>query len=393
MYSTTALVFLLVVPFIADAEKDVWLDVKCEEKFVPENCDLTKIKLLTVEDIERCGPAKLPLAARNYYLGWAGRGVTYRENREAFSRIFEKPKMLRDVSKNSLEITTLDQKVSFPVGIAPSALHKLANPEGEKATAAAAAALDTIMILSCYATTRLEDVAEKVKGTGANLWLQIYTFKNRQFTIDLVRRAEESGFKAIVLTVDSYVFPDIFCDAKHSPAIADMQLANAPVKFSQFEPALMTFDDIKWLKTITKLPIVAKGILTGDDAAKAILAGASAIIVSNHGGRQLDGLPASIDALPAVVKAVKNYHPRRDVYMDGGIRNGFDVYKAIARGAKMVFIGRPALWGLALEGERGVKRVLHILKSEFNTTMLMTGHANPSQINGQSIIPSIDNYN
>ncbi|GIX98492.1 hydroxyacid oxidase 1 [Caerostris extrusa] len=204
------------------------------------------------------------------------------------------------------------------------------------------------MILSSFASTLLEDVALAAQNSSLHLWMQTYIFDNRTWTTTLVRRAEMSGFKGIVLTADSPIDATVTCNVRMSLENDDQVLtANIDqhkVKFS----ASATFKDIAWLKRITKLPIIVKGLLSGEDAKLAILAGASAILVSNHGGRQMDGDPATIDALPAVVEAVNRLLPRRDVFLDGGVRSGHDIYKALARGAKMVFVGRPIIWGLAL---------------------------------------------
>ncbi|GIX84479.1 (S)-2-hydroxy-acid oxidase GLO1 [Caerostris darwini] len=201
--------------------------------------------------------------------------------------------MLRDVSKNILETSTLGQKVDFPIGLSPVALHKLAHPEGELGTVAGISSFRTIMILSSFASTLLEEVAVAAQNSSLHLWMQTYIFDNRTWTTTLVRRAEMSGFKGIVLTADSPIDATVTCNVRMSLENEDQVLtANIDqhkVKFS----ASATFKDISWLKSITKLPIIVKGLLSGEDAKLAILAGASAILVSNHGGRQMDGDPAT----------------------------------------------------------------------------------------------------
>ncbi|GFT99918.1 hydroxyacid oxidase [Nephila pilipes] len=307
------------------------------------------LDLLTVDDYDRCAPARLPLGSRNYYLGAAGRRITYKRNKNAFDKIEIVPQILRDVSKNSIKASTLGVQLDFPIGLAPLALHKLANPRGELATVEGISSFRTIMILSTMASTLLEDVAQAARNTHITLWMQTYFFDNRSWTTDLVRRAESAGFKGIVLVVDSPISSTLTCDGRGSLELPDgVKYENIDRNLAKSR-ASATFKDITWLKSITKLPIIIKGILSGSDATLAVLAGASAILVSNHGGRQVDGEPATIDALPGVVDAVNRLIPRRDVYLDGGVRSGQDIYKAIARGAKMVFVGRPYIWGLTLE--------------------------------------------
>ncbi|GFS96464.1 hydroxyacid oxidase [Nephila pilipes] len=259
------------------------------------------------------------------------------------------PRMLRDVSKNSIEASALGVQLDFPIGLAPLALHKLADPRGELSTVEGISSFRTIMILSSMASTLIEDVGQAARNTPITLWMQTYIFDNRTWTTELVRRAERAGFKGIVITADSPVDGTITCDGRGSLELPDgVKVENIDGNQMKYSAAA-TFKDITWLKSITKLPIVVKGILSGSDATLAVLAGASAILVSNHGGRQMDGDPATIDALPGVVDAVNRLIPRRDVYLDGGVRSGQDIYKAIARGAKMVFVGRPYIWGLTLE--------------------------------------------
>ncbi|GBL85986.1 Hydroxyacid oxidase 1 [Araneus ventricosus] len=377
-----------ILSFVLSRE-DIWNRIPCNEEYQPSNCDFEKIDLVTVDAYDRCGPAKLPLPARNYFLGAAGRRTTYRRNKDAFDEIEIVPRMLRDVSKNTLETSTLGLDVDFPIGLSPVALQRLADPNGEIATVAGISSFRTIMILSSFASTLLEEVAKAAQDSSIHLWMQMYIFDNRTWTTTLIRRAERSGFKGIVITADAPVDGTLTCDArKEILEQGEVDLVNIDASKIKFSPSAV-FRDISWLKSLTKLPIIIKGLLSGSDATRAILAGASAILVSNHGGRQMDGDPAAIEALPGVVDAVNKLFPRRDVYMDGGVRSGQDVFKAIARGAKMVFIGRPIIWGLAIGGAKGVNNVMTALRNEFNETMLLDGASNVKEIKRDTLIPMV----
>ncbi|GFY50443.1 hydroxyacid oxidase [Trichonephila inaurata madagascariensis] len=314
--------------------RDIWNHIPCNEEYHPPNCDFRELNLVTLDDYDRCGPAMLPLNARNYFLGAAGRRITYMKNKNEFDKIEVVPRMLRDVSKNTLETSTLGIQLDFPIGLSPVALHKLADPRGELATVEGISPFRTIMILSSMATTLIEDVGQAAQHTNITLWMQTYIFDNRTWTLELVRRAERAGFKGVVVTADAPVDGTITCDGRQSIGESDGELiVNLDITQHKLSPSA-TFKDIAWLRSFTKLPIIVKGILSGDDATRAIMAGASAILVSNHGGRQMDGDPATINALPGVVDAVNRMFPRRDVFLDGGIRRGTDVYKALARGRR-----------------------------------------------------------
>ncbi|XP_035224020.1 peroxisomal (S)-2-hydroxy-acid oxidase GLO4-like [Stegodyphus dumicola] len=368
-------------------------EVPCDTYFQPNNCDLDKLRRLTVDDFDRCAPAYLEIPFRNYFLGAAGRRITYQENIKAYRRVKILPKILRDVSRNEVTTTVLGLDVDFPIGISPVAQQKFAHPEGEVATAAALGGMKTVMILSTLSSSLIEDVAFAARNSPSHLWMQVYVFQNRSITIDIIRRAERAGFKAIVVTVDSPILGDVTCGSRSLAGTVGDGFANLPNR-RQMPPldASLTFKDITWLTSITRLPIIAKGVLSGDDAKRAVLAGASAVLVSNHGGRQVDTAPATIDVLPDVVEAVNQINPRGEVYIDGGIRSGNDVFKALAMGAKMAFIGRPTIWGLAWAGSHGVKTVLQILRTEFNETMIMAGTSSPCDVRRATVIPGRLNY-
>uniref|UniRef100_A0A669QRN5 (S)-2-hydroxy-acid oxidase n=1 Tax=Phasianus colchicus TaxID=9054 RepID=A0A669QRN5_PHACC len=293
-----------------------------------------------------------------------------------------RPRMLRDVSMLDTRTKILGTEISFPVGIAPTGFHQLACPDGEKSTARAAKAMGTCYIASTYSTCSLEEIA--AAAPGGFRWFQLYIHRNRAVSRQLVQQAEALGFQGLVLTADLPYTGKRRNDVRNGFQLPPhMKLKNLEGAFegndrseyglppNSLDPSV-TWDDIYWLRSLTHLPIIIKGILTKEDAELAVRHGVQGIIVSNHGGRQLDGAPATIDALVEVVEAVRG---RVEVYLDGGIRKGSDVLKALALGAKCVFIGRPALWGLAYkQGEEGLQDVLRILHDEFRLSMALAGN-------------------
>ncbi|XP_040068204.1 hydroxyacid oxidase 1-like [Ixodes scapularis] len=298
------------------------------------------------------------------------------------------PRVLGDVSERQIKVTLLgDQKVSMPVCISPSALHKRWHPDGEIATARAAHAERTLMVLSIYSSTSMEVVKREVPG--GLFWLQLQFAVDRDLTRSLVRRAERAGYRALVVTADCPVFGKQVGLIKRpylKPPIGDFAFT-IPNRFyismvSVIDPA-QSWDDITWLKSITSLPLVLKGITNAEDAEEAISRGVSAILVSNHGGRQLDGQPATIEVLPEVVRAVRG---RVEVYIDGGVRHGTDVIKALALGAKAVFVGRPTIWGLAYNGEAGVRQMLSILRQEVDQDLALMGCSSIDQLVPEMVV-------
>jgi 4-hydroxymandelate oxidase len=334
----------------------------------------------------------LPREYYDYYAGGAGDEVTLKENRAAFERIGIIPRVLVDVSTIDMSTTILSQPIRLPALIAPTAFHTLACPDGELATAKAAALAGTIMVLSTLSNTPLEDVA---KGSTGPLWFQLYIYRDRSLTRELVMRAEAAGYQAICVTVDAPVLGKRERDIKNRFAlpygISIANLAGDPRGtmstipsgsslsdyFQQFLDQSLRWEDVEWLKSITSLPIVLKGIQHPEDGRLAVEHGASAIIVSNHGGRQLDTVPGTIDLLPYVVDAVQD---RLEVLMDGGIRRGTDMVKALALGAKAILIGRPILWGLSIGGETGVLKILNLLAQELNHAMALCGATKVTEI-------------
>jgi 4-hydroxymandelate oxidase len=342
------------------------------------------VPYLNLAEIELAARERLTSLAYEYYAGGANDEVTVRENRAAFERLALRYRVLVDVSRRSTRTTVLGTPVDFPVLVAPTAFQRLACDDGELATARAATASGTIMILSTAATCSIEDVG----AVGGQLWFQLYVYSDRGLTKALVERAEAAGMKAIVLTVDAPILGRRERDLRNRFHLPDgIRLANVPSSGSVPMPtghgesglanhfasgidAGVTWKDVDWLRSITRLPVLIKGIVRGDDAARAVDRGAAGIIVSNHGGRQLDTAIASVRALPEVAEAVAG---RAEVLLDGGVRRGTDVIKAIALGARAVLVGRPVVWGLAAGGEGGARRVLDLLRAEIDQAMALCG--------------------
>jgi len=275
--------------------------------------------------------------------------------------------MLVDVSQTTAATSVLGTEVGFPVLVAPMAFQGLAHPDGERATARGAAAAETIMCLSTLSTVSLEEAAEA--APGGKRWFQLYWGPDRAKVQDLLARAEAAGYRAIVVTVD---LPEVGRRER------DLRTGfETPASLSDVTDNSLTWRDLEWLRAQTALPVLVKGILTGEDAVLATEAGVEGIVVSNHGGRQLDGVAASLDALPEVVEAVGD---RAEVLLDGGVRRGTDVVKALALGARVVLVGRAALYGLAVDGAGGVERVLTLLREEVELALALCGCASPADV-------------
>lgn len=318
-------------------------------------------------DYERLAQPRIEPAAWDYYRSGSDDEVTLRANRAAFERIRLRPRVLVDVSRCDMRTTVLGTPVSMPILIAPTAFHGLAHPEGECATARGAGRAETLMVASTSSTRSLEEIAQAARGP---LWFQLY-IHDRRSTEELVGRAADAGYRALVVTVDSprwgYKEAAIRSGFRLPPHLKKGNFAGGdPADVD----ATLTWESLDWLRARTHLPIVLKGVLTGEDAALAMEHGVGGIVVSNHGGRQLDGVAASIEALPEVVAAVRG---RCEVYVDSGIRRGTDVLKALALGARAVLVGRPSLWGLAVDGADGVTAVLALLRDELERAMALAG--------------------
>ncbi|NXG34165.1 HAOX2 oxidase, partial [Dromaius novaehollandiae] len=329
--------------------------------------------MVCLSDFEAYAKKYLPKTAWDFFAAGADDGTTRDDNILAYKRIRFRPRMLRDVSVMDIRTKLLGTEISFPVGIAPTGFHQLAWPDGEKSTARAAKAMNICYIASTYSTSSLEEIS--AAAPGGFQWFQLYIHRNRAVSKQLVQQAEALGFQGLVLTADLPYTGKRRDDVRNGfrlpphMSLKNLEAAFEVCKMIYLDPSV-TWNDIYWLQSLTRLPIILKGILTKEDAELAVRHGVQGIIVSNHGGRQLDGGPATIDALVEVVEAVQG---RAEVYLDGGIRKGSDVLKALALGAKCVFIGRPALWGLAYKGEEGLQDVLRILRDEFRLSMALTG--------------------
>lgn len=345
---------------------------------------------VNVAEYERYAKNTLPRNAFGYYASGSNDMITLRENRDAFARLRLMPKILVDVSAIDMQTTVLGEKVSFPICIAPTAMQKMAHPDGECATSRAAARHGILMTLSSWSTTPLEEVASA--APQGFRWFQLYVYKDRAVTLDLVRRAERAGYKALAVTVDTPVLGRREADIKNRFALpSHLTMGNfskaggahadgtkaagstgsglASYVASLIDKTL-TWDDIAWLRRNTKLKIVVKGVMTAEDAIASVRHGVDGIWVSNHGARQLDTTPATIEVLPEIVRAVNG---KVEVYIDGGITRGTDALKALALGARAVFVGRPSLWGLAHSGEDGVFNIMNLMKEELALAMMLSG--------------------
>jgi 4-hydroxymandelate oxidase len=339
-------------------------------------------------DFEPLAKAKMPVMGWEYVSGGAADELTMKWNKEAFQRIRLKPRVLVDVSRLDTRITLFGQEHAFPIILAPTAAQKLTHPEGELATARGASAANTAMVLSSFSNTSLEDVAAVTKKP---LWFQLYAQTDHGFTRELVQRAEAGGYRALCLTVDTPI-----TGARNRETRANVKLQSLPNMkglkgfgnestvqtgsldiFSSVLDAALSWKDVEWLRSFAEVPLLVKGVLNPDDADRAVQAGVAGIMVSNHGGRNLDTVPATIDALPQVADKVAGRVP---VFVDGGIRRGTDVLKALALGANAVLIGRPYLYGLGAEGEAGVTKVINILQREFAMAMALTGRTTIASI-------------
>lgn len=348
------------------------------------------MELLKLRDFEAAAAERLSAAALGYYRSGADEEITLVENEAAWQRLQIHPRVLVDVSKRDLTTEVLGQKLSFPVVVAPLACQAMAHPEGELATVRAAGAVGTAMVLSTISNTSVEQVAAASSGP---VWFQLYVSRERTEAHELVARVEEAGCSALVVTADVPVLGRREADVHSGFRLPDdLELPNlagggrslreAPAKGHSaleehvsraLDPSL-SWKDIEQFASRTRLPVLVKGILRADDARRAFDHGARGIVVSNHGGRQLDTVPATAQVLGEIVEAVAD---RGEVLVDGGIRKGTDVFKALALGARAVLLGRPVLWGLAVDGEAGVRRVLEMLRDEFDRALTLAGCPSP----------------
>src|SRR5271157_2960988 len=322
-------------------------------------------RLLSLFDFETEAQKRISHGAWARISGAAADEITLRWNHEAYERIRLKPRILVDVSKLDTRVTLFGQEFPFPILLAPTGGQRLIHPEGELAAVRGAAAANATYVISSSASLRVADIAKAAKGP---VWFQLYVQKDRGFTRDLVQSAEDSGCRALCVTVDSPTFGARNREERAKGELPERELPNLQGK-DYLDPSL-TWKDIDWLRSFARRPVLLKGVLNPDGAATGVKAGVSGIIVSNHGARNLDTVPATIDALPLVVEKVAGRVP---VLVDGGVRRGTDVVKALALGAQAVEIGRPYLWGLGVAGATGVTRVVQILRQEFEMALALLG--------------------
>ena len=346
-----------------------------------------------VADWEQLAEAKVPPEVWCYFAGGTEDEVTLRANRAAFSRWRLRPRVLVDVADVRTDVELLGQRLATPILAAPTAMHRLLDPEGELATVRACAATGTLMCVSTITTTRHPEIRDA--APGAPRWQQVYILLDRGRTEAHLDEAAGCGYSAVVLTVDTPYWArrerDLRLGFRIPPdlpipyAAADDSQRSEGIAFVPVSPSV-SWRDVEWLAGRTRLPVLVKGILTREDARLAVEHGAAGVIVSNHGGRQLDGVAASLDALPEVVEAVDGRVP---VLMDGGVRRGTDAIKALALGAEAVLVGRPLLYGLAAGGRAGVEHVLGLLHDELQRGLALLGCTRPAEVGPAHVEPVV----
>ena len=344
-----------------------------------------------VNQFEKAASSSLPKNIFDFFAGGAGEELSLRENITAFDRLKLMPRILKGINTPSLSTKILGQDVSLPLLIAPMAFQRLVHKQGETAVARASSQHGILMTVSTLSTSHLKDIKQV---SSIPPWLQLYIYKDREITKNLIKAACGLGYKAIVLTVDTPLYAKKLRNPQNPiylpPSAQVVNLIEAGLKLDNINPSCLPqylssllapnicWKDIEWLRSITSLPILLKGILHPDDVQIAINNNIEGIILSNHGGRQLD---TAITALAALQDLKEDIKEKTEIIIDGGVRKGVDILKALALGAKGVMIGRPIIWGLAVNGEEGVSRVIHILKEEFNMAMALSGFSSIDQIN------------
>lgn len=337
---------------------------------------------INLYEFEALAQERLPKAEWDFIAGGATDEITISRTRAAFDSIMLRPRMLVDMDERDLSTTVLGEKLDFPVMLCPAGHHIRAHADAEIATVRAACSMNAGMILSSGSSVLMEDV---VNAATRNIWFQQYFYRDRGVTELMAHRAEDDGFSALCLTLDASIRSKRERNLRNNYSLPDSpnyhgiegglggyapSSDDAPPSITGGVSPKVTWDEFSWLSTKTQLPLIAKGVMTGEDALLAVEHGVKGIIVSNHGGRSLDSTFATIEVLPEIVEAVDG---RAEVYLDGGIRRGADILKALALGARAVLIGRPIFWGLAAGGEQGLKQVLEILRDELHSTMGLCG--------------------
>ena len=351
--------------------------------------------LLNLHAYEAAARATLPPASFDFIAGGSDDQVTLRDAPASFELWRLLPRMMCGLTHVSTATSVLGQEVAMPVLIAPFAAHRLCHDDGERATARAARTARTIFTLATPSTVAMEEVG----AVAGPWWFQLYIFRDRTATRELVERAAAAGASALVVTIDMPVFGRREADELNQFTLpAGLEFVHMPKpraasavpgsavagSVNTILDSSLSWDDLDWLVSISALPVIAKGILHPDDAVMAVKHGARAVIVSNHGGRQLDSAVAALDALPAIVQAVG---ATCEVLVDGGVRRGTDILKALALGARAVMVGRPIAWGLTLGGEGGVVRVLELLRTELERDLVLCGRASPAQVDRSLVVP------
>ena len=357
---------------------------------------MTAIEAYRLADLETAARARLPRQVWDFLDGGSGNELTVAGNRAALARRYLVPRVLRDLSSRSTSTMLLRRSVSMPVAVAPVAFHRLFHPDGELATAQAAKAHGVPVAVSTMSSVPVEEVV----GVGGSVWFQLYWLRDRNLTFDLVRRAEDAGCAAIMLTVDmpwmgrrlrdlrnQFALPDDVRAVHLDPgAVAHRSAAGTSALASHADLAFasaLTWPDVAQLRERTRLPLILKGILAAPDAVRAVELGADAVVVSNHGGRQLDGAVPTIEVVEEICRAVAGRCP---VLVDGGIRTGVDVLKALALGATAVLVGRPLMWGLAVDGANGAQQVLDLLGAELRDALGLAGCGSVEAAGGLRVV-------
>ena len=357
------------------------------------------MEILNLSELEALARARLSKMTWDYYASGADDERCVVRNAAAYEAIRLHYRVLVDVADRDLSTTVLGQRIAMPVAVAPTAFHRLAHREGELASVRGAGDAGTLFILSTLSNTAVEDVVAAASGP---VWFQLYVYRDRSATEALVRRVEAAGCRALVLTVDApllgrrerdvrnrFALPaELGIENLHAAGYARMPSASGDSGLAAYVAELLdpslTWDAIAWLRSITSLPVLVKGVVRADDAVRAVEHGAAGIVVSNHGGRQLDASPATIDVLPRIADAVAG---RAEILLDGGVRRGTDVVKALALGARCVLVGRPVLWGLAAGGRAGVAAALATLHRELDLAFALCGCPNVASVTRDLIEP------